>query len=55
LGNVYEYSVINVVVQLSSGIGLILISKLLTDTIMLKVFTEKNHFQNMKYIKTEAM
>ena len=49
------YSLINIVLQLSSAIGILLSAKSLTDLVMLKVFNEKNHYANMKFIKTELL
>jgi hypothetical protein len=54
-GQVFEYSVTNIVLQLSSAIGLLLAARSLTDFMMLKVFNEKNHYANMKFIKTELL
>ena len=53
-GQVFEYSLINIVMQLSSAIGMLLAARSLTDAVMLKVFNEKTHYQNQKFIKTEA-
>jgi hypothetical protein len=52
---VHEWSLMNIVLQLSSAIGLLLAAKTLTDSIMLMVFREKNHYSNMKYLKTELL
>jgi hypothetical protein len=54
-GTVQELSLYNIVLQLSSAIGLLLAAKSLTDFVMLKVFNEKNHYANMKFIKTELL
>jgi hypothetical protein len=40
--------------QLSSAIGMLLAARSLTDAVMLKIFNEKTHYQNQKFIKTEA-
>lgn len=48
-----ELSVMNIVLQISSAIGLLLMARSLTDFIMLSIFREKNHYRNMKFLKTE--
>ena len=48
-----EVSIIAIVTQIASGIGLILATKIFTDFIMMTFFREKNHYRNMKYIRTE--
>lgn len=45
----------NIVLQISSGIGMLLAARSLTDFVMLNVFREKNHYRNMKYFKTERL
>jgi len=54
-GDVSELSLMNIVLQISSAIGLLLAARSLTDFIMLYVFREKNHYFNMKYLKTEKL
>eukprot|EP00347_Sterkiella_histriomuscorum_P007628 403348185 len=54
-GFVQEWSIINIVLQISSAIGLLLAARSLTDFIMLNIFREKNHYANMKYVKTERL
>ena len=54
-GDVSELSLMNIVLQISSAIGLLLAARQLTDFIMLYVFREKNHYCNMKYLKTEKL
>ena len=54
-GQAMEYSVVNIVLQLSSAIGLLMAARSLTDFLMLKVFNEKNHYFNMKFIKTDLL
>jgi hypothetical protein len=54
-GIVSELSIMNIVLQISSAIGLLLAARSLTDFVMLSVFREKNHYRNMKILKTELL
>ena len=54
-GTVSEWSLLSIVLQISSAIGLLLVAKTLTDLVMLSAFREKNHYRNMKYLKTEML
>lgn len=54
-GTVSEWSLISIVLQISSAIGLLLAAKTLTDLVMLSAFREKNHYSNMKYLRTEML
>ena len=54
-GYVSELSLMNIILQISSAIGLLLAAKSLTDFVMLSVFREKNHYSNMKFLKTEKL
>ena len=54
-GYVSELSLMNIILQISSAIGLLLAAKSLTDFVMLSVFREKNHYANMKFLKTEKL
>ncbi|CDW84521.1 p2x purinoceptor 1-like [Stylonychia lemnae] len=54
-GYVMEWSLINIVLQISSAIGLLIASRSLTDFVMLNLFREKNHYANMKFFKTEKL
>ena len=49
-GDIATFSIINTVMQISSAIGLLLLTKTITDVIMLSMFNEKNHYSQMKYI-----
>ena len=55
IGLASEWSLVNIVMQLSSAIGMLLIARSVTDFVMLSVVREKNHYRNMKFVKTEQL
>ena len=52
-GTTSYISLMNIVLNISSAIGLLFLSKYLIDFIMLNVLREKNHYRNMKLLKME--
>ena len=52
-GAISKISILNIMMQISSAIGLLLLAKYITDFIMLTMFREKNHYRNMKLLKLD--